>query len=143
MDTHAHKRRHEKLHRQVLAYNKLTTKIDAQKDTELFAHSPLSTERVFKTSLLANAPQIPAMPALPPIAGSSRPKVLVTGANGFIGQWVLKTVLDRGYDALVVVRSEAKARGLKDFLLHDYQGQLDFAYIPDFTKVSYPRSTQL
>ena len=75
------------------------------------------------------------MPALSLKTDSTRPKVLITGTSGFIGQWVLQTVLDRGYDARVVVRSEAKAKGLKDFLSPNYQTQLDFAFIRDFSKV--------
>lgn len=73
------------------------------------------------------------MPALTP---NTPAKVLVTGATGYIGQWVLRSVLDRGHTARVVVRSEAKAKAVKDVFPKDV-GKLEFAVIPDISKVSF------
>ncbi|KAJ3526558.1 hypothetical protein NMY22_g10113 [Coprinellus aureogranulatus] len=70
------------------------------------------------------------MPALPP---NTPAKVLVTGATGYVGQWVLRTLLDRGYTARVAVRSEGKAKGVKDIFAED-AGKLEFAVIEDMTK---------
>lgn len=72
------------------------------------------------------------MPALPP---NTSAKVLVTGATGYVGQWVLRSVLDRGHTARVVVRSEGKAKAVKDVFPDDVS-KLDFAVIQDISKVS-------
>ncbi|TFK81176.1 NAD(P)-binding protein [Polyporus arcularius HHB13444] len=40
-------------------------------------------------------------------------KVLVTGANGFIGAWTCKTLLERGFSVRGTVRNESKATHLR------------------------------
>ncbi|KAJ8508034.1 hypothetical protein ONZ45_g9655 [Pleurotus djamor] len=47
-----------------------------------------------------------------PNSSSSR-KVLVTGANGFIARWVVRTLLDEGYTVRGTVRSEEKGKALR------------------------------
>ena len=37
-------------------------------------------------------------------------KVLVTGADGFIGGWLAKTLVDQGADLIALVRDEKKNR---------------------------------
>ena len=67
---------------------------------------------------------------MPPLAPSS--KVLVTGGTGYIGAWVIKSLLDRGHSVRAVVRSEAKATLLKDvFATEAYDGKLEFSIIED------------
>lgn len=51
------------------------------------------------------------MPAIP-----SSSKVLVTGGTGYIGAWVVKTLLERGFTVRAVVRSERKAALLQEAL---------------------------
>ena len=63
--------------------------------------------------------------------------VLVTGANGYIGLWTLKTLLDCGIRVRAAVRSEAKAQGLKDLFPDKVtNGQLEFTFLDDITRVS-------
>ncbi|KAJ3540760.1 hypothetical protein NMY22_g4163 [Coprinellus aureogranulatus] len=79
------------------------------------------------------------MPSIQP--GS---KVLVTGGNGFIGAWVIHTLLAEGFSVRAVVRSEDKAKPLQEhYSTHDQDdkvrdavanGKLEFAYVEDFTK---------
>ncbi|KAJ3540759.1 hypothetical protein NMY22_g4166 [Coprinellus aureogranulatus] len=70
------------------------------------------------------------MPALTP---NSNAKVLITGATGFVGQWVLRTLLDRGYTARVVVRSESKNKTLQKIFEED-ANKLEFVVIEDMSK---------
>ncbi|TKA69208.1 hypothetical protein B0A49_06064 [Cryomyces minteri] len=59
-------------------------------------------------------------------------RVLLTGANGFIGAHILSQLLDRDVCVRAVVRSEAKAAALRaDFASH--APQLDLAIVPDMT----------
>lgn len=79
------------------------------------------------------------MPVLPSYSDGSRPKILITGATGYVGQWVLRTILDRGYDARIVVRSEGRTGGLKKlFSSPGDESKLEFVVVEDFTKVSFP-----
>ena len=73
------------------------------------------------------------MPALT----STNSKVLVTGANGYIGAWVVKILLDRGYSVRAVVRNSAKAEVLRGLFTHVESGKLEFAYVPDLVEVSF------
>ena len=40
-------------------------------------------------------------------------KVVVTGANGYLGAWVARSFLERGYDVRGTVRSAAKGEELR------------------------------
>lgn len=81
----------------------------------------------------------PAMPSIQP--GS---KVLVTGGNGYIGAWVVHALLAEGFLVRAAVRSEDKAKPLREHLAtldHDQRvrdavakGALEFVYVPDFVK---------
>ncbi|KAL2358401.1 hypothetical protein BJ546DRAFT_833250 [Cryomyces antarcticus] len=60
----------------------------------------------------------------------ARHRVLLTGANGFIGAHILSQLLGRDVSVRAVVRSEAKAAALRaDFA--SCASQLDFAIVPD------------
>lgn len=72
------------------------------------------------------------MPALSP---DTHANVLITGATGYVGQWVLRSLLDRGHTARVVVRSEGKAKAVKDIFSKD-ASKLDFVIVEDMSKVS-------
>jgi uncharacterized protein YbjT (DUF2867 family) len=70
------------------------------------------------------------MPAL----SSPTSKVLVTGPNGYIGLWVVKTLLDRGHTVRAAVRSETRAKDLKT-LFSSAGDRLEFAIVEDMLKV--------
>ncbi|KAJ3540763.1 hypothetical protein NMY22_g4161 [Coprinellus aureogranulatus] len=70
------------------------------------------------------------MPVVPP---NSNAKILITGASGFVGQWVLRTLLDRGHTARVAVRSDAKAKKVKEVFSEDVS-KLEFVVIEDMSK---------
>ena len=60
-------------------------------------------------------------------------RVLLTGANGFIGSHILQFFLEKSIFVQAVVRSEAKAsRVKKDFSGFD-SSKLDFSIVPDIT----------
>lgn len=59
-------------------------------------------------------------------------RVLLTGANGFVGSHVLDQLLSLGHSVRGIVRSEAKAQQvLSDF--PNYGSKLDFGIVPDIT----------
>ncbi|KAH9838568.1 NAD(P)-binding protein [Rhodofomes roseus] len=61
-------------------------------------------------------------------------KVLVTGANGFIAMWVVKQLLDQGYVVRGTVRSESKAKHLRDVFSH-YGDKFEVVIVEDITKL--------
>ena len=70
------------------------------------------------------------MPAVPAPA-----KVLVSGANGYIAVWVVRTLLERGYSVRGTVRSESKTAFLKNSFRNEAEsGRLELVIVPDITK---------
>lgn len=65
---------------------------------------------------------------------TSTDKVLVTGANGYIALWIVKTLLERGNSVRGSVRSESKGRALLE-LFKSYGDRLEIIIVPDMTKV--------
>jgi nucleoside-diphosphate-sugar epimerase len=60
------------------------------------------------------------------------PRVLLTGANGFLGLHILSQLLEAGYSVRCVVRSQDKA----NLILRDFPNQtslIDVAIVPDMT----------
>ncbi|KAL5531910.1 hypothetical protein ACEPAF_5473 [Sanghuangporus sanghuang] len=69
------------------------------------------------------------MPAI-----STPAKVLVTGANGFIAAWVVRTLLENGFSVRGTVREESKATFLRNLLKDDVEkGTLEFVVVPNMT----------
>ncbi|CCL99694.1 uncharacterized protein FIBRA_01715 [Fibroporia radiculosa] len=60
-------------------------------------------------------------------------KVLVTGANGYIGIWIVRTLLEKGYSVRGTVRSESKTEHLRNTFA-SYGDKLEFAVVEDITK---------
>jgi len=59
-------------------------------------------------------------------------RVLLTGANGFLGSHILSQLLEQGHSVRAIVRSQSKAdQILRDFSAH--ASQLDFHLVPDMT----------
>ncbi|KAH7921695.1 D-lactaldehyde dehydrogenase [Leucogyrophana mollusca] len=60
-------------------------------------------------------------------------KVLVSGANGYIGSWVVHTLLERGYSVRSAVRTERKGEHLKK-IFGEYGGRHEVVVVADITK---------
>ena len=63
-------------------------------------------------------------------------KVLITGANGFIGAWTAKAFLDAGFSVRAAVRDESKTVHHKK-VFAEHGDKLEFAIIPDMSKVCH------
>ena len=61
-------------------------------------------------------------------------KVLVTGANGYIAVWVVKSFLDQGFSVRGTVRSESKAKHLRQ-VFQSYGDKFEIAIVDDIAKV--------
>jgi hypothetical protein len=73
------------------------------------------------------------MPAVYPPA-----KVLVSGANGFVGIWVVRNLLRRGYSVRGTVRSLEKGDYLKQ-KFERYEDRLEIIVVEDVTQVRFCR----
>jgi len=60
-------------------------------------------------------------------------KVLVSGANGYIAVWVVRTLLERGYSVRGTVRSESKAGYLRK-MFSSYGDKHEVVVVEDITK---------
>ncbi|KAI0746584.1 NAD(P)-binding protein [Daedaleopsis nitida] len=60
-------------------------------------------------------------------------KVLVTGANGYVAVWVVKTFLDHGFSVRGTVRSESKAPYLRN-LFKSHGKKFEVVIVEDITK---------
>jgi uncharacterized protein YbjT (DUF2867 family) len=61
-------------------------------------------------------------------------KVLVTGANGYVAMWVVRRLLEKGYNVRATVRSADKGRYVKEHF-SDYASSLEIVVVEDMTKV--------
>ncbi|KAJ7490833.1 D-lactaldehyde dehydrogenase [Mycena latifolia] len=60
-------------------------------------------------------------------------KVLVSGANGFIAVWVVRTLLEQGFSVRGAVRSADKGKHLSE-LFSSYGDKFELIVVPDITK---------
>lgn len=60
-------------------------------------------------------------------------KVLVTGANGYIAVWVVRTLLEQGYSVRGTVRSKTKGKHLLE-TFKSYGDKLEIVVVEDITK---------
>ncbi|KAF8873079.1 D-lactaldehyde dehydrogenase [Infundibulicybe gibba] len=60
-------------------------------------------------------------------------KVLVTGANGYLGMWIVRTLLERGFAVRAAVRSADKGTFITN-TFKDRKDMVDFAVVEDITK---------
>ena len=51
-------------------------------------------------------------------------KVLVTGATGFLGQWLTRRLLDEGFEVRALIRSKHKIEDLSDLKLDVAEGDV-------------------
>lgn len=73
------------------------------------------------------------MPAI-----SASDKVLITGANGFIGLWLTRFLLERGYSVRAAVRSADKGETLLKTVatkLPERAQDVQYVVVPDFAVV--------
>ncbi|RPA98715.1 NAD(P)-binding protein [Choiromyces venosus 120613-1] len=64
---------------------------------------------------------------------TTKPKVLLTGANGFVAAHVLQQLIQANYHITGTVRTEEKAALCRSFN-PEYEGKARFIVLPDFTK---------
>ncbi|CAK5277912.1 unnamed protein product [Mycena citricolor] len=63
---------------------------------------------------------------------SAAAKVLVSGANGFLATWVVRSFLEQGYTVRGTIRSASKGANLKE-LFKSYGDKLELVVVPDIT----------
>ena len=66
--------------------------------------------------------------------------ILVTGANGYIGLWIVRTLLEKGYSVRAVVRSSDKGHHLEK-IFGIYRHKLEIYVVEDIQKASNPHET--
>ncbi|KAF8623814.1 hypothetical protein AX15_006180 [Amanita polypyramis BW_CC] len=59
-------------------------------------------------------------------------KVLVTGANGYIGVWLVRTLLEQGYSVRAAIRSTSRAGFMID-LFRSYGDKFELSEVEDIT----------
>ena len=69
---------------------------------------------------------------------SASTKVLVSGANGYIAMWVVRTLLEQGYTVRGAVRSEEKGKRLREYF-HPYGDKVEWMVVEDIMKVRFSR----
>ena len=69
---------------------------------------------------------------------SASTKVLVSGANGYIAMWVVRTLLEQGYTVRGAVRSEEKGKRLKEYF-YPYSDRIEWVVVEDIMKVRSSR----
>jgi nucleoside-diphosphate-sugar epimerase len=68
--------------------------------------------------------------------------ILVTGANSFIGSWIVKYLIEKGYNVRGTVRSQAKESQVLDGIEKEHHNRVSFAYISDITTDSFDEAVQ-
>jgi len=69
------------------------------------------------------------MPAI-----SAPAKILVTGASGYVATWYTKALLDKGFNVVGTVRSDAKGKYLVDLYEKEYPGRFSYAIVTDIVE---------
>ena len=63
-------------------------------------------------------------------------KVLVSGANGYLAMWVVRTLLERGFSVRGTVRTEDKGESMKEYFKSlGYGDELEVVVVDDIEKV--------
>ena len=69
-------------------------------------------------------------------AADAPAKVLVTGANGYLGVWLVRTLLEHGYRVRGTVRTVAKGDLLK-IRVADLGGEFEYVLVEDVLRVRF------
>ncbi|PFH46894.1 hypothetical protein AMATHDRAFT_153481 [Amanita thiersii Skay4041] len=70
---------------------------------------------------------------MPSVIIEKASKVLVTGANGFVAIWLVRTLLEQGYCVRGTVRSAEKGEHLTE-MFKSYRDKFELVVVKDFTK---------
>ncbi|CAF2406035.1 unnamed protein product [Rotaria sp. Silwood2] len=68
--------------------------------------------------------------------------ILVTGANSFIGTWIVQYLLEKGYNVRGTVRSQAKECQVLDGISKNYHSRISFVHVNDITTDSFEEAVQ-
>jgi len=68
--------------------------------------------------------------------------ILVTGASAFIGGWIIKVLLDKGYNVRGTVRSPEKEARVLEAIPKEQQHQISFVHINDISTDSFDDAVQ-
>jgi nucleoside-diphosphate-sugar epimerase len=68
--------------------------------------------------------------------------ILVTGANSFIGCWIVKYLIEKGYNVRGTVRSQSKESQVLNAISKDNQSRLSFVHIGDIATDSFDEAVQ-
>ena len=71
---------------------------------------------------------------MPAVQSDQLQHVLVTGANGYIALWIVKKLLEQGYNVRGAVRSQSKGTSLLDTFKEYPSDRLQFVVVEDMTK---------
>jgi nucleoside-diphosphate-sugar epimerase len=69
-------------------------------------------------------------------------RILVTGANSFIGNWIVKYLVEKGYNVRGTVRSKDKESQVLEGIEKENHYQISFVYINDITIDSFDEAVQ-
>ena len=63
-------------------------------------------------------------------------KVLVSGANGYLSMWVVRTLLERGFSVRGTVRTEDKGKVMIEYFKSlEYDDKFEVVVVDDIVKV--------
>src|SRR5689334_19680082 len=68
--------------------------------------------------------------------------ILLTGANSFIGGWIVKYLIEKGYNVRGTVRSAEKESQVLEGISNEYKTKISFAYISDITTDSFDEAVK-
>ncbi|UJR20057.1 hypothetical protein I4U23_023191 [Adineta vaga] len=68
--------------------------------------------------------------------------ILVTGASSFISGWIVRYLLEKGYNVRGTVRSPAKEKQVLDGISQEYRKQISFVYVADITTDSFDEAVR-
>lgn len=68
--------------------------------------------------------------------------ILVTGANSFIGCWIVKYLIEKGYKVRGTVRSQAKESQVLQGIEKEQHNQISFVYVADIATDSFDEAVQ-